>query len=88
MLVKGWRNDESRISPTASEQEIDTAIKIIITMYFFATGSYITELESAGHDVEKKCSLRYTVPKVKITIVVLLPPTVAIIIKLKFPTPK
>lgn len=63
MLVKGWRNDESHISPTASEKEIDTAIKIIITMYFFATGSYITELESAGHDVEKKHNLRYTLPE-------------------------
>lgn len=52
MLVKGWRNDESHISPTASEQEINAAINIIITMYFFATGSCITELESAGHDVE------------------------------------
>ena len=63
MLVKGWRNDESHISPTASEQEIDTAIKIIITMYFFATGSCITELESAGHDVEKKRNQRYTLPE-------------------------
>lgn len=63
MLVKGWRNDESHISPTASEKEIDTAIKIIITMYFFATGSYITELESAGHDVEKKHNLHYTLPE-------------------------
>lgn len=63
MLVKGWRNDESHISPTASEQEIDTAIKIIITMYFFATGSCITELESAGLDVEKKRNLRYTLPE-------------------------
>ena len=64
MLVKGWRNDESHISPTASEQEIDTAIKIIITMYFFATGSCITELESAGHDVEKpNASMRYTLPE-------------------------
>ena len=64
MLVKGWRNDESHISPTASEQEIDTAIKIIITMYFFATGSCITELECAGHDVEKpNASMRYTLPE-------------------------
>ena len=53
MLVKGWRNAESHISPTASEQEINAAINIIITMYFFATGSCITELESAGHDVDK-----------------------------------
>ncbi len=52
MLVKGWRNDESHISPTASEQEINAAIHIIITMYFYATGSCITDLESAGHDVE------------------------------------
>lgn len=46
LMIKQWRNDESHISPTASEQEIDVAIKIIITMYFFATGSCITELES------------------------------------------
>lgn len=52
MLIKGWRNDESHISPTASEQEIDTAISIIISMYFYATGASITDLEMAGHDVE------------------------------------
>ena len=52
MLIKGWRNDESHISPTASEQEVDAAIKIIVTMYFYATGSCITELEMAGHDVD------------------------------------
>lgn len=52
MLIKGWRNDESHISPTASEQEVDTAISIIISMYFYATGASITDLEMAGHDVE------------------------------------
>lgn len=51
-MVKDWRNSESHISPTASEKEVDTAINIIITLYFYATGSCITELESAGHDVE------------------------------------
>lgn len=45
ILVKQWRNDESHISPTATEQEVDAAINIIVTMYFFATGSCITELE-------------------------------------------
>ena len=50
-MVKGWRNDESHISPTASEAELNAAIQVIITMYFYATGSCITDLESAGLDV-------------------------------------
>lgn len=54
LMVKEWRNNEAHISPTASELEIDAAINIVITMYFFATGSCITELESNGHDVEIK----------------------------------
>lgn len=53
LLVKGWRNTESHISPTASEQEVDTAISIIISMYFYASGSSITDLEMAGHDVNE-----------------------------------
>ena len=52
LIIKEWRNKEAHISPTASEQEIDAAINIIITMYFFATGSCITELESNGYDVD------------------------------------
>ena len=64
LLVKGWRNVESHISPTASEQEVDAAISIIITMYFFATGSCITDLESAGHDMEAKGDTRlYSLPE-------------------------
>lgn len=51
-MIKEWRNFESHISPTASKQEVDAAIKIIITMYFFATGSCITDLEMAGLDLE------------------------------------
>ena len=54
MLVKGWRNSESHISPTASEQEVDAAIRIIITMYFYATGSSITDLEMNGHNLERQ----------------------------------
>lgn len=53
LIIKEWRNKEAHISPTASEQEIDAAINIIITMYFYATGSCITELESNGHDVDE-----------------------------------
>lgn len=51
-MVKEWRNKESHISPTASEKEIDGAINIIITMYCYATGCCITDLEMAGHDME------------------------------------
>ena len=43
-LVKGWRNNEAHISPTATEKEIDLAIAIIITMYFFVTGSNLVNL--------------------------------------------
>lgn len=51
LLVKGWRNDESHISPTASEQELDAAINIIITMYFYVTGACITALDMKGQNL-------------------------------------
>ncbi len=53
LLIKGWRNAESHISPTASEKEVDVAISIITTMYFYATGSSITDLEMNGHDISE-----------------------------------
>lgn len=52
LQVKEWRNDESHISPTASEQEIDGAVNIILTMYCYATGNCISDLEMAGHDID------------------------------------
>lgn len=52
IMVKGWRNDESHISPTASEQELNVAVNIIITMYFYATGSCIKALKFASKEVE------------------------------------
>lgn len=65
LMAKEWRNNEAHISPTASEQEIDAAISIIITMYFFATGSCMTELEYLGHDIERpKNPVRYKLPNV------------------------
>ena len=62
LLVKGWRNDESHISPTASDQELSAAVSIIITMYCYATGSCITELEMNGHDVEAQPSNTLVIP--------------------------
>lgn len=61
LLVKGWRNTESHISPTASEQEVNTAISIILTMYFYTTGSSITDLEMAGHDVNGPAPRSYAI---------------------------
>ncbi len=53
LIVKEWRNSESHISPTASETEINGAISVILTMYCYATGSCITELECNGHEIEE-----------------------------------
>ena len=52
LMVKEWRNSESHISPTATEQELNAAISIITTMYCYATGSCITDLEMNGHSID------------------------------------
>ena len=46
LLIKGWRNDESHISPTASDQELKAALDIVITMYCFVTGSSLDNLNN------------------------------------------
>lgn len=63
LLVKGWRNDESHISPTASEQELDAAINIIITMYFYVTGSCITALEMKEQNMSTGSKETTSAPK-------------------------
>jgi type I restriction enzyme R subunit len=60
LMVKEWRNSESHISPTASEQELNAAISIIVTMYCYATGSCITELEMNGHYIEEDTDTSYS----------------------------
>jgi len=56
ILVKGWRNDESHISPTASEKELQVAINTIVTLYFYTSGSCITDLESARYNIKDHTS--------------------------------
>ena len=51
-MMKGWRNSESHISPTATEKEVDAAVNVCVSMFFFATGSCITDLEMRGYDLE------------------------------------
>jgi type I restriction enzyme R subunit len=60
LMVKEWRNSESHISPTASEQELNAAISIIVTMYCYATGSCITDLEMNGHYIEEDTNTSYS----------------------------
>jgi type I restriction enzyme R subunit len=46
--LREWRNDTSHNAPTASEQEIDAALQVVIAMYLYVTGYSITDLEMAG----------------------------------------
>ena len=46
--LREWRNDTSHNAPTASEQEIDAALQVVIAMYLYVTGNSITDLEMAG----------------------------------------
>ena len=45
-MIKNWRNVESHISPTATEQEVDAAIRIILAMYGFVTAKCMNEIEN------------------------------------------
>lgn len=47
-LVKQWRNDESHIAPNAKTKELNSAIHIVATMYFYVVSKNITELKNAG----------------------------------------
>lgn len=47
-VLRQLRNDEAHSSVSASEQEVNVAIDIVIDMYLYAVGTNITELESNG----------------------------------------
>ena len=47
VMIKNWRNVESHISPTATEQEVNAAIRIILAMYGFVTAKCMNEIENA-----------------------------------------
>ena len=52
-LLRQMRNDEAYGALNVSEQDIDTALRIVVDMYLYAVGTNITELEMAGHYPEK-----------------------------------
>lgn len=47
-LVKMWRNGENHASPTTEKDELQKALQLVITVYCYITGIYITDLEKAG----------------------------------------
>jgi type I restriction enzyme R subunit len=47
-LLRQWRNDEAHLSPNATEEEINAALKVVTSMYLYVVGNNITDLEMAG----------------------------------------
>ena len=47
-LLRQWRNDEAHLSPNATEEEINSALKVVTSMYLYVVGNNITDLENAG----------------------------------------
>lgn len=46
--MRNLRNDESHVTPDASEEEIIASSRIVTTLYLYITAHSITDLESAG----------------------------------------
>ncbi len=46
--MRNLRNDESHVSPDASEEEIIASSRIVTTLYLYITAHSITELEMSG----------------------------------------
>ena len=44
-LLRQWRNDEAHLSPNATEEEINAALKVVTSMYLYVVGNNITDLE-------------------------------------------
>ena len=47
-MLRQWRNDEAHLSPNATENEVNAALKVVSTMYLYVIAHNITELEIAG----------------------------------------
>ena len=44
-MVRQWRNEEAHRAPVTTDAEVTTAIKVLVAMYLYVTGSSITDLE-------------------------------------------
>ena len=45
--VKSWRNESSHVAPTATEEELSHATEVVVTMYYYVTGSSLYLLSQA-----------------------------------------
>lgn len=41
-MLRQWRNDEAHLSPNATDEEINVALKVVTAMYLFVVGNNIT----------------------------------------------
>lgn len=51
-LLRQCRNEESHNAQNISEAELDAAIQVVTSMYLYATGTSITDLEMNGYDID------------------------------------
>lgn len=42
------KNDEAHLSPNATEDDVNAALKVVSTMYLYVVAHSITELEISG----------------------------------------
>ena len=47
-MLRKWRNDEAHLSPNATEDDVNAALKVVSTMYLYVVAHSITELEISG----------------------------------------
>ena len=47
-MLRQWRNDEAHLSPNATEEEVNAAIKVVSTMYLYVVANSVTDLEVSG----------------------------------------
>ena len=47
-MLRKWRNDEAHLSPNATEDDVNAALKVVSTMYLYVVAHIITELEISG----------------------------------------
>ena len=63
-MLRDWRNNEAHNAPVNTAADVDAAIKVVVALYLYVTAFSITDLESAGHDMDARrdCPL-YELPE-------------------------
>lgn len=64
-LAKSWRNDQSHISPTSTEEELNLGLNVMIMLYAFVAGSSIRELEMAENGETPLTEVRRRRPRIQ-----------------------